>query len=38
MPAAYTHRKLTDVDDAAPALGLPPGHEMRIRSEAWLLR
>jgi mannose-6-phosphate isomerase-like protein (cupin superfamily) len=34
MPAAYTHRTLTDVEDAAPALGLPEGHEMRVAQGA----
>jgi mannose-6-phosphate isomerase-like protein (cupin superfamily) len=33
MPA-YTHRPLTDVEDAAPAMGLPPGHEMRFAQAA----
>jgi len=33
MPS-YTHRPLTDVDDAAPAIGLPPGHEMRVATAA----
>jgi mannose-6-phosphate isomerase-like protein (cupin superfamily) len=34
MPAAYTHRTLTDVEDAAPALGLPEGQEMRVAQGA----
>jgi mannose-6-phosphate isomerase-like protein (cupin superfamily) len=33
MPA-YTHRPLTDVEDAAPAMGLAPGHEMRFAQRA----
>jgi uncharacterized cupin superfamily protein len=33
MPA-YTHRPLADVEDAAPAMGLPPGHEMRFAQAA----
>jgi uncharacterized cupin superfamily protein len=33
MPA-YTHHPLADVEDAAPAMGLPPGHEMRFAQAA----
>jgi mannose-6-phosphate isomerase-like protein (cupin superfamily) len=34
MPAPYTLRNLADVEDAAPAMGMPDGHEMRFAQAA----